>query len=143
MFRDDRLEYKDGTLQLKQDILGANLKNDKKTLKPKSKRTTKFDFSGTNYETCTRGHVACLETMVEEVPEMIEDICKQARDLASIRKSSRDDRYLDNNESKYATLQTDPEFLARASLFKNLKGKKSNGRARATLEDNEGNDSNY
>lgn len=137
MFRDDRLEYKDSTLQLKQDILGANLKNDGKTLKPKSKRTTKFDFSGTNYETCTRGHMASLETMFEEVPEVIKDICKQARELASVRKPSRDDRYLDNNESKYATLQTDPEFLARASLFKNLKSNASGRACRATLKDNE------
>ena len=133
MFRDDRLEYKNGTLQLKPEIPGAILKNDKK---PRSRRTTRFDFSGTNYETCTRGHMSCLETMLAADPELIEDICKHAKELAGVRKSLlRDDD--DDNDSKYATLQTDPEFLARASLFQNLKGKKSNsGRARATHKDN-------
>jgi hypothetical protein len=137
MFRDDRLEYKNGTLQVKMpEIPGVstvNDKNDKKSSKPKSKRTTKFDFSGTNYETCTLGHVSCLETMLEEDPELLENICKQAREIAGVRKLSRD--HASGNNDKYATLQTDPEFLARASLFKNLKGKKSNGRA--THKDNE------
>jgi hypothetical protein len=129
MFRDDRLEYKNGTLQLKMpEIPGARVStaDSKKDKKPKSKRTTKFDFSGTNYETCTLGHMSCLEAMLEEAPELIEDICKQARDIGGVRKQLRGDH--DNND-KYATLQTDPEFLARASLFKNLKGKKRNGKA--------------
>jgi hypothetical protein len=128
MFRDDRLEYKNGTLQVKMpETSGFTVKNDKK---PKPKRTTKFDFSGTNYETCTLGHVACLEAMLEEDPELIESICKQARDITGVRKPQHDH---DNND-KYATLQTDPEFLARASLFK--KGQKRNVKD-ATHKDNE------
>lgn len=137
MFRDDRLEYKNGTLQVKMpEIPGVstvNDKNDKKSSKPKSKRTTKFDFSGTNYETCTLGHMSCLETVLEEDPELIENICKQAREIAGVRKLSRD--HASGNNDKYATLQTDPEFLARASLFKNLKGKKSNRRATQVDDD--------
>jgi hypothetical protein len=122
MFRDDRLEYKNGTLQIKtseSEIPGATVRNDKQ----KPKRTTKFDFSGTNYDTCTRGHVACMEIMLEEDPELIENICKQAREIVGVRKPAYDD-----SNNKYATLQADPEFLARVSLFK--KGrmqKKSNG----------------
>jgi hypothetical protein len=137
MFRDDQLEYKNGTLQLKTpEIPGVTVKNDKKSQKPKPKRTTKFDFSGTNYETCTLGHVACLEVMLEEDPELIEDICKQARDIAGVR-TGKPPRDCDTND-KYATLQTDPEFLARALLFKNLKGKKSNRKdSDATHKDNE------
>ena len=75
--------------------------------------------------------------MLSADPELIEDICKHVRELAGVRKSLlvRDDD--DDNDSKYATLQTDPEFLAHTSLFENLKGKKSNsGRAQATHKDN-------
>ena len=125
MFRDDRLEYKNCTLQVKMpDIPVARV--NKNNSKPKSsRRTTKYDFSGTNYETCTLGHVSCLETLLEMDPDLIENICKQARELAGVRKLSRDH----DNMDKYTALQTDPEFLARASLFKNLKGKKNKGGA--------------
>jgi hypothetical protein len=127
MFRDDRLEYKNGTLQLKMPDISGPTANDKK----KPRRSTKFDFSGTNYETCTLGHVACLEAMLEEDPNLIDTICQQARELAGVRKPApaRDD--------KYASLQTDPEFAARALLYR--KGKKSNGKD-ATREDKVAND---
>ena len=128
MFRDNCLEYKNGTLQVKMpEISGVT---NEKSQKPKPRRSTKYDFSGNNYETCTLGHVACLEAMLEDDLELIEDICKQAKDLAGVRKPLHDH----DNSGKYATLQTDPEFLARAMLFK--KGKKSN-RRNATHEDNE------
>ena len=126
MFRDDRLEYKKGMLQVNMpETSGVTVKNDK----PKPKRTTKFNFSGTNYETCTLGHVACLETMLKEDPKLIEGICKQANNIAGVCKPQHN---LVNN--KYAILQTDPEFLACVSLFK--KGKKSN-RGDATHKDND------
>jgi hypothetical protein len=125
MFRDDRLEYKNGTLQVKTLTIPKNIvKNDKIPQKPK--RTTKFDFSGTNYETCTLGHVACLEAMFDENPELIENICKQAKEIAGLRKACDDRDDDSNSNSKYALLKADPEFLARALLFR--KGKKSNGR---------------
>jgi hypothetical protein len=138
MFRDDHLEYKNGTLQVKmQEIPGAAVKNN---ISQKPKRTTKFDFSGTNYETCTLGHVACMEIMLEEDPELIENICQQARDIVGVHKLVRDDH--DSNE-KYATLQTDPEFLARALLFENLKRKKGNGKDEVIAGNgNEGNNFN-
>ena len=121
LFRDDRLEYKNGTLQVK--TLEVTVKNDKIPQKPK--RSAKFDFSGTNYETCMLGHVACLEAMLEDDPELIENICKQVREVARLHKACTDDDDRDSN-NKYALLQADPEFLARALLFK--KGKKSNER---------------
>src|ERR1700678_3690150 len=89
MFRDDRLEYnvKNRTLQVKMPEIPtarpATVKNDRKSQQPKLRRTTKFDFSGTNYETCTLGHVACLEAMIAEDSETIDEICKQLRELAS------------------------------------------------------------
>jgi hypothetical protein len=137
MFRDDRLEYKNGTLQVKMLEIptGAAVRNDKKQ---KPKRSTKFDFSGTNYETCTLGHVACLEAMLEDDAELIENICEQAREFSGpgVRKSACDDH--DTGSSKYATLKADPEFLARALLFK--KGKKSNGKDEA-INGNDGSNS--
>lgn len=118
MFRDDHLEYKNGTLQVKMsEIPTGGYTVNKNTQKPK--RTTKFDFSGTNYETCTLGHIACLEAILDDDPELIDDICKQARELASVGVRKLCD---DRDSNKYATLQTNPEFLARALLFK--KGKK-------------------
>ena len=107
MFRDDRLEYKNGTLQIKtseSEIPGATVRNDKQ----KPKRTTKFDFSGTNYDTCTRGHVACMEIMLEEDPELIENICKQAREIVGVRKPAYD-------ESMTATTSTLHCRLAQSS----------------------------
>ena len=128
MFRDDRLEYKNGTLHIKApEISGVNAKGkERKTQKPK--RTTKFDFSGTNYETCTQGHVACLEVMLKYDTKLVEEICKQAREIAP---GIRTGKPLASHEhhDKYSLLQSDPEFLARASLFKNLMGKKNNGAA--------------
>jgi hypothetical protein len=104
LFCDDRLEYKNGALQVKMpEIIGVTVKNDKKP-----KRTTKFDFSGTNYETCTLGHVACLEAMLKDDPELVEKICKQAREFAGVRKPHDDHA----SDDKYAMLQADPEFLA-------------------------------
>lgn len=125
MFHDDHLEYKNSTLQVKTLAVPKDtVKNDKIPQKPK--RTTKFDFSGTNYETCTLGHVACLEAMLQEDPELIEDICKQAQEISGMRKALACDDHADN---KYTLLKADPEFMARASLFKNLKRKsRSNGR---------------
>src|ERR1700678_3693652 len=118
MFRDDRLEYKRGTLQVKMpEIPGARAQDNEK----KPRQTTKFDFSGTNYETCTLGHVACLEAIIAEDSETIDEICKQSRELASgVRKPLAPRAEHD----KYSALQADPEFLAHALLFKNLKGKK-------------------
>ena len=109
MFRDDRLEYKNGSLQVKMpDIPRVTIKNNKSQ---KPKQSTKFDFSGTNYETCTLGHVACLEAMLEEDPELIENICKLAKENVGVRKPcGGDDR--DSNNLKYTTLQADPKFLA-------------------------------
>jgi hypothetical protein len=92
--------------------------NDKK----KPRRSTKFDFSGTNYESCTLGHVACLEAMLEEEPNSIGTICDQAREIGGGRKPAQSLA----EDDKYASLKTDPEFMARALLFK--KGKKTNGR---------------
>lgn len=124
MFRDDCPEYNKGTLQVKMsDIPAFNAKGG--TQKPR--RTTKYDFSGNNYETCTLGHVACLEEMSEEDRELIEEICKQAREVAGVRKLLAPCEH-----DKYSTLQTDPEFLARALLFKSQKGKKNNN---ATYKD--------
>ena len=112
MFHDNHLEYKNGMLQVKMpEISGVQINNpDKKKLR----QTTKFDFSGTNYETCMLGHVACLEAMFKEDLELIEDICKQVRDFAADRNPQNDH---DNND-KYAMLQTDPKFLSHLSLFK-------------------------
>ena len=124
MFRDDRLEYKNGTLQLKMPEIPGPTTSDNK----KPRRSTKFDFSGTNYENCTLGHVSCLEAMLEEDQDLIKTICQQAREIAGIRKP------VPSREGKYSSLQTDPEFVARALLFK--KGKKSNRRD-ATHKDNE------
>src|ERR1700678_66845 len=142
MFRDDRLEYnvKNRTLQVKMPEIPtarpATVKNDRKSQKPKLRRTTKFNFSGTNYETCTLGHVACLEAMLEEDPELIEDICRQARDIADVRKLLRDH---DNN--KFAALQSNPDFLARASLFKKgFKKEKKTNRMEASHKDADNHD---
>jgi hypothetical protein len=141
MFRDDCLEYKNGTLQVRMpEIPGVTVKNDKQ----KPKRSTKFDFSGTNYENCTLGHMSSLEAMLEDDPEPIEYICEQARKIAGMRKPC-DDRASDN---KYATLQADPEFLARALLFQKGKKTLSKGGADSTevqvtsASGNDGNDSN-
>ena len=82
------------------------LTNDKK----KPRRSTKFDFSGTNYESCTLGHVACLENMLEEEPDSIRTICDQAREIGS-RKLAAPSLA---DDDKYASLKTDPEFMARA-----------------------------
>ena len=115
---------------------GPTVRNDKNQ---KPKRSTKFDFSGTNYETCTLGHMACLEAMFEDDPELIEKICKQAREFVGpgVRKPCDEG---DNN--KYATLKADPEFLARTLLFK--KGKKSNRRDEVINgNDGHGNNSYY
>jgi hypothetical protein len=121
MFRDDRLEFKNGTLQLKmlEDPWPTSSRDTKKP-----RRSTKFDFSGTNYETCTLGHVSCLEAMLEEDPDLIETICQQAKEIAAIRKPAPSE----SHDDKYSTLQTDPEFAARALLFKKGFGKKSNRR---------------
>ena len=55
MFCDNHLEYKNGMLQVKMLETGVTVKNNKKP-----KRSAKFDFSGTNYETCMLGHITCL-----------------------------------------------------------------------------------
>jgi hypothetical protein len=134
MFRDDRLEYKNGTLQLKlPEIPGPS--NDKK----KPRRTTKFDFSGTNYEVCTIAHVACLETMLEEAPELIETICRQAKEIAGVRKPAGPSLALACDD-KYTSLQADPEFAARASLFKKGKIRKSKDVTHKANEDFKGDD---
>jgi len=127
MFRDDRLEYKNCMLQVKmaENPGVATVNNDKKP-----KRTTKFDFSGTNYETCTLGHVACLEAMLEEDPELVEDICKQAKEITDVRKPLAHN----HDNDKYAMLQSDPDFLARASLFKK---RKDNGKDTTRMENEE------
>ena len=68
--------------------------------------------------------------MLEEDQDLIETICQQAREIAGIRKP------VPSRNGKYSSLQTDPEFAARALLFK--KGKKSNRRDHKDNEESEG-----
>lgn len=62
--------------------------------------------------------------MIEHDPDLVQDICRKAKDIVGHQKLGWDDQ--DGSNDNYAVLQADPDFLAHALLFKNMKEKKDN-----------------
>jgi hypothetical protein len=97
MYRNDHLEYKNGSLSAKtmevkvtESTPEANADDDAEDTKggakvKKRKRLAKFDFSGTNYEACTMGYLAGIETEFADDPDFYTKICSKAREASSAR----------------------------------------------------------
>jgi hypothetical protein len=56
MYRDDRLVYNNGSLVVKKTETTVDTGEDRKTVQ-KQRCSTKFNFSGTNYEVPTMGYL--------------------------------------------------------------------------------------
>jgi hypothetical protein len=111
MYRDDRLEYKKGSLLVKKTETTLDTGEDGKTMQ-KQRRSTKFDFSGTNYEILTMGYLAGIEDEHNLNPDLFTRICDKAKKAlgSGARKPAV------KVEDKFASIRLDPAFLARASL---------------------------
>lgn len=119
MYRDDRLEYKKGSLSVKKTETAVNTEEDGKPIQ-KLKRSTKFDFSGTNYEIETFGYLAGIEQEYELDPNLFKRICENAKKASGARKPAGGDREI---EDKFASIRSDPAFLARTSLRAKISGR--------------------
>ena len=133
MYRDDRLEFKKGSLSVKKTETAVDTGEDGKTTQ-KQKRSTKFDFSGTNYEVQTLGYLAGIEEECKLDPNLFKKICEKAKKANGARKPAGGDHEV---EDKFASIRSDPAFLARTSLrakmsgrviFKTENGENSNGK---------------
>ena len=110
MFQDNHLEYKMGTLTIKNQTPDAS-----KNIKPK--QTTKLDFSDGNYEKCTLGHSASMN-VAKENPKLYERICEKVKEVV-LQKSANDTDTDDNDNC--ISFKADPEYLACALLFSKKK----------------------
>lgn len=110
MYRDDRLEFKKGSLLVKKTETTLDAGEDGKTVQ-KQRRSIKFDFSGTNYEVLTLGYLAGIEDEYKMDPNLFTKICDQAKKASGARKPA-----VSVVEDKFASIRLDPAFLARASL---------------------------
>lgn len=84
----------------------------------KPRRSTKFDFSGTNYEVQTMGYLSGLEDEHREDPNLFTKICNKAKQASSAQKPAGE-----VVEDKFATIRSNPAFLARASLRTKILGR--------------------
>lgn len=119
MYRDDRLEFKKGSLSVKKTETAVDTGEDGKTTQ-KQKRSTKFDFSGTNYEIQTLGYLAGIEEECKLDPNLFKKICEKAKKANGARKPAGGDHEV---EDKFASIQSDPAFLARTSLRAKMSGR--------------------
>lgn len=119
MFRDGRLEYKNGILSIRKTQTAKGAGGDGGDTRGQ-KRSAKFDFSGNNYLSCTLGYIAGIEVEYKEDRDFFKRIRTQVNEVAGVRRSPHDD-----DQDKFAKLRSDPQFLARAALGRN-KGKKIN-----------------
>lgn len=91
-----------------------------KEVQKRPKRTTKFDFSGGNYEACTLGHLAGMNYVAKDKPDLFDRICKGAKEAAGLQEASNNDNDAEEEEH-YTGLKADPEFMARALLLSRKK----------------------
>jgi hypothetical protein len=119
MYRDDRLEFKKGSLLVKKTETTMDTGEDGKTLQ-KQKRSIKFDFSGTNYEVLTYGYLAGIEEEYKMDPDLFTKICDKAKKASNARKPTVDSEVV---EDKFSSMRLDPTFLARASLRAKISGR--------------------
>jgi hypothetical protein len=117
MFRDGHLEYKNGILSVRKTQTAGGTEEDGKNTQ-KQKRLAKFDFSGTNYLSCTLGYIAGIEAEYKEDQDFFKRIRMQVNEVAGVRRSPHND-----DQDKFVKLRSDPQFLARTALGHN-KGKK-------------------
>jgi hypothetical protein len=110
MYRDDRLEFNKGSLTIKKTETTVDTGKDGKMMQ-KQRRSTKFDFSGTNYEVQTYGYLSGIEDMLKTDPNLFTKICDKAKKASGARKPAGE-----VVEDKFASMRLDPAFLARASL---------------------------
>jgi hypothetical protein len=121
MYRDDRLEYKKGSLLVKktETATGMDTEEDQKSMQ-KQKRSTKFDFSGTNYLAQTFGYCSGIKAEHKIDPDLFTKICDKAKKASGARKPADDS---EDVEDKYASIRLDPAFIARASLRAMISGR--------------------
>ena len=119
MHRDDRFEFKKGSLFVKKTETAADTGEDGKTTQ-KQKRSTKFDFSGTNYEIQTLGYLTRIEEECKLDPNLIKKICKKAKKANGTQKPAGGDHEV---EDKFASIRSDPAFLARTSVQAKMSGR--------------------
>lgn len=125
MYRDDRLEFKKGSLLVKKTEIttasasGMDTGEDGKLIQ-KQKRSTKFDFSGTNYLAKTLGYRAGMEDEHNMDSDLFTKICDRAKKASGARKPACDP---EDVEDKYASIRLDPAFIARASLRSIISGR--------------------
>ena len=117
MYRDDRLEFKMGSLLVKKTETTVDTGKDGKMIQ-KQRRSTKFDFSGTNYEVQTLGYLAGIEDEHKMDPNLFMKICDKARQASGARKPVSK-----VVEDKFSSMRLDPAFLARASLRNKISGR--------------------
>ena len=86
----------------------------------KQKHSTKFDFSGTNYEIQTLGYLAGIEEECKLDPNLIKKICKKAKKANGAQKPAGGDHEV---KDKFASIWSDPAFLARTSLRAKMSGR--------------------
>jgi hypothetical protein len=116
MYRDDRLEFKKGSLLVKKTETTMDTGEDGNPMQ-KQRRSTKFDFSGTNYEVVTFGYLAGIEDEHKIDPNLFKNICDKAQKASSTRKP------VEIINDKYSSIRSDPAFLARASLRARILGR--------------------
>ena len=109
MYRDDRLEFNKGSLTIKKTETAVDTGKDGKIMQ-KQRRSTKFDFSGTNYEVQTCGYLAGIKVEHETDPNIFTKICNKAKKASGARKP------VEVVEDKFASMRSDPAFLARARI---------------------------
>ena len=116
MYRDDRLEFNKGSLTIKKTETAVDTGKDGKIMQ-KQRRSTKFDFSGTNYEVQTCGYLTGIKVEHETDPNIFTKICEKAKKASGARKP------VEVVEDKFASMRSDPAFLARASLRARISGR--------------------
>lgn len=99
MYRDDRLEFKKGSLLVKKTETTVDAGEDGKMIQ-KPRRSTKFDFSGTNYEVQTMGYLSGIEDEHKEDPNLFTKICNKAKQASGARKPAGE-----VIEDKFATIR--------------------------------------
>jgi hypothetical protein len=117
MYRDDRLEFNKGSLLVKKTETSVDTGKDGKTMQ-KQRRSTKFDFSGTNYEVQTLGYLAGIEDEHQADPSLFMKICDKAKQASGARKPAGE-----VVDDKFASMRLDPAFLSRASLRAKISGR--------------------
>ena len=88
------------------------------TMMQKQRRSTKFDFSGTNYEVQTMGYLAGIEDEHKMDPDLFMKICDKAKQASGAQKPTSEVA-----EDKFASMRLDPAFLVRASLRAKISGR--------------------